>query len=357
MFDWRKQGGKLIGVILLGFIGGVVASYLRFPMPFLLGSLLVTAIFTIAYANPGKWNLRFPDILRKVFIAIIGAMIGAGFSPDLVGILPTLWISMLAMLPFVVICHVAIYHLFRGIAAYDRKTAFYASMPGGLIESITMWEEAGCDPKLLTAQQFLRIILVVLTIPLLFTLWIGESVGSAAGMTLAAENYAFSDVAIILGLAMVGLIAGTVMRFPAPHMMGPLLMSAIFHGSGTIEIANPAWLLNLAQLIVGCGLGLKFNGIQLNVLIKALGVGILSVAIMLFIGLGFAFGLAMLSPINGSALFLSFAPGGITEMGLVALSLNASAVVVAAHHLVRILITVSLVGVASRFLPWIRKDG
>ena len=43
------------------------------------------------------------------------------------------------------------------------------------------------------------------------------------------------------------------------------------------------------------------------------------------------------------AVFLAFAPGGLVEMGLIALSLNMSILYVTAHHLMRIILAVSFV--------------
>ena len=69
---------------------------------------------------------------------------------------------------------------------------------------------------------------------------------------------------------------------------------------------------------------------------------------MLALGIGLATALAdfMLVPVD--ALFISFAPGGVTEMGLIALSLGVSPVVVACHHLFRIFVTVSVAGMIAR---------
>ena len=47
-----------------------------------------------------------------------------------------------------------------------------------------------------------------------------------------------------------------------------------------------------------------------------------------------------LVPAEYGALFVSFAAGGLAEMSLIALSLNFNPVVVALHHLARILFTV-----------------
>jgi len=47
-------------------------------------------------------------------------------------------------------------------------------------------------------------------------------------------------------------------------------------------------------------------------------------------------------PADFGAMFISFAAGGVAEMSLIALSLNFNPVVVALHHLVRILLTVTI---------------
>lgn len=44
-------------------------------------------------------------------------------------------------------------------------------------------------------------------------------------------------------------------------------------------------------------------------------------------------------------MFLAFAPGGLVEMGLIALGLNMSILYVTAHHLLRIILAVSFVRV------------
>jgi len=53
-------------------------------------------------------------------------------------------------------------------------------------------------------------------------------------------------------------------------------------------------------------------------------------------------------------LLISFAPGGVTEMALIALSLNANPALVTAHHIYRIVLTVIEMAVIARF--WRRRD-
>lgn len=334
----------------IGLVGAAIAYVLGWPMPYLFGSLFVVGLFSIVYSEKTGRKVEFPRDLRRLFIAFIGVMIGATFSPDLLAAIPRLWLSVLAMALFVAIVFSLNYLVLRRIGKYDQPTAVYAAMPGGLVEAVHLGEKAGGDVRILSAQHFARIMLVLLTIPLIFYLWSGELVGSAAGQDLSSGPYTWVDLGLIVAVALAGLYFGPFLRIPAPHLMAPLIFSAVLHASGVYEIANPPWLLNLAQLVVGAGLGAMFSGASLSLLARAFALATLSVAIMLLIGGGFAYLLAQVKTLSFAELFLSFAPGGVAEMNLIALSLGISPVVVATHHLIRILLTISFASyLAGRF--------
>ena len=323
-------------------------------MPWMLGSLFATAIVAPFLARVFNPCPTFPEPIRRSCIALIGVMIGASFSPDLVPLLPPLWLSLVAMLAFVLISHGVGYQLYRRVGRYDPKTAFYASMPGGLIEAISFGEAAGCDPRTLTVQHFTRIVLVVIVVPLSLLVWHGSAVGSAAGEVLGRGPWHLADVLWVAVLAGVGLLLSPWLRLPAGHLMTPLLISAMVHATGAVAVTSPDWLLHLAQLIVGAGLGTRFVDYERAQLLRALGMSCLSVSCVLVLSVMFAIALSELTPLPVEALFISFAPGGVTEMSLIALSFGVSPMLVALHHLVRISLTVGSVVLWVK-LRWFRQ--
>ncbi|MEL6168708.1 MAG: AbrB family transcriptional regulator [Pseudomonadota bacterium] len=338
------------GLLGLGLAGGLAALALDAPLPFLLGSLIATAGFAIWRSIRGGGTLDFPQVLRKTFVAIIGVKIGASFSPEILGILPTLWLSMLGMVAFAALAQLIGYTLYRRVGGYDRTTALFAAAPGGLIEAVALGEAAGGDPRVLTIQHFTRIVLVVVSVPFLFFAWSGTTVGSAAGETLGEGPARVFDLTMIGVLAVAGLVLGGRLRMPAAHLLGPLLLSAIVHGTGLVTLQSPAWLLNTAQIVVGTGLGMMFAGAEPRLLARAVVLGGLTLGLMLGLAIAFAFGLAALTPLAVETLFVSFAPGGVTEMSLIALSLQTNPVIVTAHHVFRIVLTATALGVVARRL-------
>ncbi len=332
-----------------GLVAGVLAYMAGLPMPFLLGGLAGAAIAVgVLDRRAGARDRRLPPMLRTVFVALVGVMIGSGFSPELLAVLPALWPSALAVLLFIVVAHAGGYWTLRRVGGYRPVEALYAAMPGGLVEASLLGERAGADVTVVAVQHFIRIILVVVAVPLLFLVLTGEVVGSAGGQALNAAAHGAGDIAKVLLLAPAGLAFGRMMRLPAWPLIGPMALCAALQTAGLVTVVPPPWLLHLAQLVIGVGLGAQFSGFRQETLLRGLGTGLVAVGFMLALSFGFALALARVVPADAAVLFLAFAPGGVTEMNLIALSLNLSPVIVAVHHLIRIVATVFMVPVAAR---------
>ena len=331
---------RLLLVFLAGFVGGTGAFFIGAPMPYMLGGIFGAASFVLWYERGGRTLPQVTRWVRLVFMSVIGSMIGSRFSPEILTLLPQFWISGVMLLPFILITHAGSYAIMRGIGRYERRDAYFASLPGGIVDSIVLAEQAGADVRIVTAQHFTRIILVVTSVPLLFLFVEGEVVGSLAGESLATTSYELTDVALILGIAAVGLTIGHLIRLPVAHMMGPLILALGLTVSGTVSVEVPPWMGHLAQFMVGTALGSQFSGMSRKLLVRGLGYGLIVGVYMLAVGSGIAYALTDYVPADFGVMFVSFAAGGLAEMSLIALSLNFNPVVVALHHLLRIVLTI-----------------
>ncbi len=339
---------RFIPIFFFGFLGGLAALWIGVPMPFMLGGITGAASYVLWYERHDKKLPKLSRWVRLVFMSIIGAMIGSRFSPELLTLIPQFWISGLALIPFILLAHGGCYAIMRGLGKYEKLDAYFAALPGGIIDAAALAEEAGADLRIVTAQHFIRIILVVASIPLLFLFVQGDAVGSLAGQSMATADYDFVDVALLLTIALVGLYLGQLTKLPVSHMLGPLLLALALTVGGVAEIDIPPWLGHVAQFMVGTALGAQFSGISRRLLMKGFGIGLLTGGYMLFLAATLALILVNYVPADFGALFISFAAGGLAEMSLIALSLNFNPVVVALHHLGRILLTVWLGNFISR---------
>jgi len=347
----------LITLALLALSGlwGLAAQALGTPLPFMLGPLVGAALIATLLPHRLPEGYAFPNWLRIGFIAIIGLMIGAQVTPALFAEAQNYALSLGAVTLFVGLAHGAGYTIYRRLGGYDATTAFYASAPGGLYESIEMGEAAGADVTRLMMQQFLRIIVVVTALPLGLSLWLGGPVGSAGGMTLARGDVPWSDLPVIALAVAGGVALGRALRLPAGQMTGPMALAAGLSLSGWLSVEVPHWLLTLAQMVLGTALGMRFTGLSRGLLARGAGLALMAVGAMLAIGGALAAGLHAATGEAVDVLVISLAPGGVTEMALVALSLQANPAFVTLHHIYRIVLTVLVIGVLARLRPG-RRD-
>ena len=157
-------------IFLAGFVGGLGAYFVNAPMPFLLGSILGAATYVLWYERDTRELPKMSRWVRLIFMSIIGAMIGSRFSPEHVTLIPQFWISALALVPFILLAHGGNYLIMRVLGGYRKLDAYFAALPGGIMDSTALAEEAGADVRVVTAQHFIRIILVVSSVPCCFCL-------------------------------------------------------------------------------------------------------------------------------------------------------------------------------------------
>ena len=292
-----------------------------------------------------------PDVprnLRMGFVPVIGVAIGAAFTPDILGDFGRWWPSLLALCIFIPVAHLSCFWaLSRG--GLDAPTAFWGSVPGGLIESVMLGEEAGANVAVLTILQFLRLILCIIVIPLGFTIATGEAVGSGSGAVIGgAVPLRPLDWAILALCGVVGLFGGRRVGLPAAVMTGPLLVSGAAHLAGLVHGAPPRWLIDLTQLVIGVSLGCRFAGLAPALVGTAFRLAATNLALVLALAGIAALTLPRLVGEPWEAVVLAFAPGGIAEMSLVALSLEVSILYVTAHHVARIVIAIGAAKLLAR---------
>lgn len=347
---WRAALASLTVALVLGLAGGLAAGVAGLPVPLLLGSITVTAVVALTGWRPLRRTPKVPRPVRALAMSVIGASIGGTVSPQILAQVDDWAVPILTLFVFLPVTHAAGYILFsRG--GIPRAEAWFGSIPGGLIESVQMAEDAGVETRTITVLQFLRLILTVMAVPVIFTLVTGHAVGSAAGMELpGAAGAGLSGAVGIVCLGALGAWAAARLRLPAAPMLGPLLLSAFSHAAGMPMPHPPGWLFGLTQVVIGCSLGAQFAGIPRLAMVRAAGLAASNTVLSLTIALLFALALHAATGQALSAVFLAYAPGGLAEMSLVAMSLHIDLLFIAAHHLIRIILAATTARIGAAWL-------
>jgi hypothetical protein len=309
----------------------------------MLGAMCATLCAAVANAP-----LRAPLRARPVVVAIIGVLLGARFTPDMLAH-ASLWIGSIAILAgYALLVALTIVPYYRYVGKLDWRTAYFAGMPGGLTEMVELAEAKGARLPPVILAHSLRIVVTISLVALWFGLVEGQAVGAGAARVTAWPNLV--DGVVMLASAGVGAFLGIRLRLPAPTFLGPLLVSAVLHLAGLTESVPPDLLVNAAQVVLGTVLGCRFVGIGVRTLLpaSALSIGATLLALGLALGAGHLMQRVLGIPIDQA--LLALAPGGLTEMGLIALAIHADVAFVALHHVARILFVIVLAPVAFHLI-------
>jgi uncharacterized protein len=324
---------RTLAGLALGTLGGLLFHVLSLPLPWMLGALCATMAAAI-----GGLPVQGPIRLRPAIVAVIGVLLGARFTPDVVQQAGQAGIALGILTVYLVAVAAVVVPFYRVFGRQDWTTAYFAGMPGGLSEMIELGEARGADVPAIVLAHSLRIVLTIGLMAFVFRVVLGQDVGAAAAVAGSALG-AF-DGFVLATSAVAGAVIGHKLRLPAPTFLGPLILSAAVHLAGVTESAPPPVLVNAAQVALGTILGCRFLGIPPRAVLRA---GLLCLgATILTLGLAFGAALAMnrWADVGLDQGILALAPGGLTEMGLIALAINADVAFVALHHVARILIVI-----------------
>ncbi len=344
---WRGPYGRLLATIALGSLGGLVFFYLRVPLAWMIGAMLTTTAASVSGAR-----LHVPGGLRVAMIMVLGVLLGSAFRPEILARAAQWPLTLAALALYLTLATATLFVYFRRVLGFDVVTAYFSATPGGLNEMTITGASFGGDDRTIALVHASRVLLLVLIIPLWFRYHSGVSSTAAAARGVSLFDTPWLDLAVLTACAVVGMALARAARLPAYRLVGPMLASAAVHLLGWTRSAPPLEVIAVAQIVVGAAIGARFVGVPLRRLVRTILASLGSTTLVLTYTVAFSFVLAQVTEFEVAPLVLAFAPGGLSEMSLIALALGVETAFVATHHVARIAM---IVIVAPFVFRWLRR--
>ncbi|HUS98474.1 MAG TPA: AbrB family transcriptional regulator [Hyphomicrobiaceae bacterium] len=328
--------------IALGFGGGAIAALLHIPLPYMLGSIAITmfaALAGIPVARPAK-------VVVLPMRVVLGVLLGSTMTPELLDRIGALAGSA-AMVPiFVITATILGTTYYHRVAGYSREEAFFSAVPGGLHVMTNYAEDTGVDIRRVSLAHALRITFVVILAPLATKFLMDVPDINVSQTTATFMQMNLRDMVLLIIAGLVGWLAGRMTGMPGAQMVGPMLASAALHISGITAAKPPVEIILMSQVILGAYIGSRYVGEKLTLVRDSMIYAFGHVVMMLCLGFCFAYMLHIMFDVPVITALLSFAPGGMSEIGLIALALGLDVGFVATVQVSRS-ITISLLAPAA----------
>jgi membrane AbrB-like protein len=149
------------------FAGGYVGAKLKIPAGTLIGALVAT----VAIRFLGAKAKEIPYIFSFLAQVFIGLIIGAGVTLEIFEHISKCWVPLVISMVGILFVGMVFAFLIYKLGYLDFPTAYLGTSPGAMSAIVIVGVEYGANGAIVALFHFLRIILVLITAPIVFYFW------------------------------------------------------------------------------------------------------------------------------------------------------------------------------------------
>jgi len=340
----RKGVAPIAMSLGVGAIGGVVFAAIGVPLAWMLGPMVVNIIASVRGAP-----VLVPHSVRVVTLCVIGVFLGSSFSPDLLSRAGEWALSLSLMILFIPLITVIASYYYQRFAMFDPPTAMFSGAPGTLTAMVIIGGESGADERMIALTQGLRVVIVVFLMPLIVTLATATGPSNASFLP-EGGSFAWSEGMLLFIAAAIGFGLARLFNLPASAMTGAMLASAALYLSGLVSWRPPDVALWVCLWVLGSAIGSRFSTVTAQTFFQVSRHAVAATAVVISVSALFAWVVSGLTGVAFLTTLLSFTPGGVAEMCLIAIAFDIDPAFVAVHHLARIAILITAAPLAAKWL-------
>lgn len=332
-----------IKIFIISVLAGKTLSLIHFPIPWLLGPALVVQFCRNILHLPVVMQRK----VRNGGLIILGYIMGRSFTKEIalqiVRQLPIITVVTILTIIFCIILALLIYKPMK----ISPASAILGSVPGGMTQMVILCDDIReADITIVTFMQTMRFISVVIVVPFIVMNGLAPSIppssfsGFAGGLVLSEV---IPKLLLCFGAAILSGLLAEKYKLPTPYLVGPVLAVSIISVIGISIPEMPRLVMILAQVSIGIYIGTNISTESLKGLRRLF--IITSGTSLLLIGFTFLTSLVLTRFFEMQLItaFLSTAPGGISEMAVTALAVNADLSFITAFQMFRFMFILFIV--------------
>ncbi|GAA4326563.1 AbrB family transcriptional regulator [Klenkia terrae] len=286
--------------------------------------------------------------------AVVGVSIGALVSLSTLQAVARDWLPVVGVTVGTLLLSLVAGRLMALRAGVSRVTGAFSMIAGGASGITVMARELGADARMVAVLQYLRVLLIVVTMPVVAAVVYGAA-GTDAGTPADAGPGAWAGLLFTVVSVVVGIPLGRLSRIPVPALLGPMLVAATLDLTGlSRDAAVPALLESAAFLVIGLQVGLSFTRESLVVVGRALPLALALIVGLVLACAGLGLVLSATADVSPLTAYLATTPGGLYAVLATATDSGADATVVLAVQVLRLFVMLLTAPLVSR---WLRRGG
>ena len=330
-------------VILISIPSAIVADYFNIPLAWMLGPMIAVSIAAL-----GGIKVKMPKLALSSILIVLGLHIGNYIDQNLINQM-TEWVwTSIIMFVYILISILIVSKYLQKFSGYNVKTSIFSAAPGALGPLMILAEHEKSDLSQVATSHLIRLIIIITVIPFFV-------VNYSTNEALVIEKFNYLDQnhfhLLILLIGSISLIfVFDKIGVPAALLSGTLVASGILQISEVASYKLPDESINFCLLILGASVGCRFADKSLKEVASNSFHSLVATVILVTLGLLAAIVATYFVDTNFLTLLLSFSPGGIYEVAVIAIAFDLDPNFVAFHHIIRLLMILFTVPVIFKII-------
>lgn len=304
-------------------------------LPFMFGPIIASIIVIKVFKLKVKWTFW----LSQIGLILLGVQIGSTFTSEVLHDIKNDWLIIVVITLLLIVLSLLIAFFFKKIARVNTETAILSVIPGALSQMLIMAEEnKKANILVVSLTQTSRVIFVVILVPLISYFFSSDSGNETTSIKSPplTEVLNLSQVILLMCCIAISYSLMAKINFPTKQLLAPIVVLVIWNLTTHHTFTLDNYILASAQVIYMIRIGLQIANL-LSDLKGRIAVAIIYQNVFLIIG---SFIMVYIVHIftnnNINELFLGGAPGGMSQIVLVAMATGADVAMISSFHIFRI---------------------
>ena len=339
---------KFITVILISIPSAIIADYFSIPLAWMLGPMIITSIAALS-----GLKVKMPKIALNSILIILGLHIGNYIDQNLFNqMINWIWTSFI-MLIYIIICILLVSKYLEKFSGYGKKASIFSAAPGALGPLMILAENEKTDLSQVATSHLIRLIIIITVIPFIIVNNTNTDTLLIDKFDYMSQNHINLILLIIASLFFIFIFDK--IKVPAALLSGTLFASGLLQITEIATYKLPDESVNFCLLILGASVGCRFAEKTVKEIANNSLHSIVATTVLVVLGLIAAYVATFFVDTNILTLILSFSPGGIYEVAVIAIAFDLDPDFVAFHHIIRLLFILFTVPIILRIFDKIKK--
>ena len=327
---------KFFLVIVVSIPSALLADYFNLPLAWFLGPMLATSLAALM-----GLKIKMPRLVLSSILILLGLYIGNYIDKDLFSQIHEWALTSVIMLFYILISIFVVSKYLQKYSNYEKKTSIFSSAPGALGPLMILAEDQKSDLSHVATSHLIRLIIIITIFPFFVnSYYVG---GQLQEVQQNFENQNIYHLFILIIFSIILILFFNKIKFPAALLAGTLVASGILQITEIASYKISPDIVDYCLLILGSSVGCRFANKTFYEISKDAFHSLVATFLLVFLGLLAAYVASLVIDKNIFSLILSYCPGGIYEVAVIAIFFDLDPEFVAFHHIIRLLLILLIV--------------